>query len=205
MNSRSLKKALAELSQEEKSRVIAKIRYYDGENGKPGKLKYFTVGDCKTLCKDGKLALVFKLRRGGELRFLPGFLSPQRCRTIVEELGMDACEDYTNHSLLRQYRIQNQQEPRLHGLISCDNPIPAEEMENEAEEDASPSNYRYHQIVMKPFHHMSEYPKFAKMAKQAAKNARVKKWKIGCDAILYRNGNDCINFHSDNTQGKTTH
>jgi hypothetical protein len=94
-------------------------------------------------------------------------------------------------NLYRQYtRSQVFHEPRFHVLLSS---------------KAVQSNvgYKYHGIQMKalPIHFV---PEVATYATELAKVYQLPQdqWDIGVDLIIYRDGDDSIGWHADDTQGK---
>ena len=46
-------------------------------------------------------------------------------------------------------------------------------------------------------------PAIAALSTELASVYGLPEWNIGCDAIVYRNGNDNIGWHSDDTQGES--
>ena len=202
---KTLEECKSELTSPQRKRIIAKIKQY-------GKEHDVTLNDCNVRCVHGMLCWSFEFNRGGTLHFYPGFLCEQTCKKIVKELGMDIDGDKKQSKFLRQYRMRNTEEPRLHGLISCDERVDAVKLESDddigehqQQQNSAPASsvYKYHHVCMKPRAHISEFPCLFKVNRRAAKVAGIKTWKIGCDAILYRNGNDNIGYHADDTQGES--
>ena len=75
--------------------------------------------------------------------------------------------------------------------------------DNASTVEAAPG-YRYHGIKMQALPLSSE-PAFEALSTElaAAYEFPNQEWNIGCDAIVYRNGNDNIGWHSDDTQGES--
>ena len=93
--------------------------------------------------------------------------------------------------LYRQYtRSQVFHEPRFHVLLSS---------------KAAQSNvgYKYHGIQMKALP-INVVPEVASYATELAKVYKLphNQWDIGVDLIIYRDGDDSIGWHADDTQGK---
>ena len=138
---------------------------------------------------------VIQLKRGGMIRYFPRIVSEHR-RSFLAQKCRD-CQEY------RQYKFGPgglSNEPRVHVLlsssaasegISCDSPFIA-------------PGYQYHGIRMQA-QPLSIEPAFEALSTELAATYQFpnQEWNIGCDAIVYRNGNDNIGWHSDDTQGES--
>jgi len=175
-------KELHRVFQEEGHRVIAKIRQYDGT--KYGPYKAITLKECDAY-QDYQGNLRFSwthhLRRGGTVSVYPKFIGGDECQSLKEELGG------TNDFEYRQYPVQNGFEQRVHVLVSCvDKPSSESTSSDEA------IMYKYHTTTMKAHYHVSELKALDTFSQRAAAETGVDQWEIGCDVLLYRNGNDKI-------------
>ena len=112
-----------------------------------------------------------------------------------------ACRSYQDY---RQYKfgpggIAN--EPRVHVLLAAGANAAATEDASQAAAMNTAPGYQYHGIKMqaKP---LSSQPEFESLSVElaAATGLPDNEWNIGCDAIVYRNGNDHIGWHADDTQ-----
>ena len=94
-------------------------------------------------------------------------------------------------NLYRQYtRSQVYHEPRFHVLLST----------KAAQSDVG---YMYHGIKMKALP-IDVVPEVASYATELARVYKLpqNQWDIGVDLILYKDGDDSIGWHADDTQGK---
>ena len=176
-------------------RVIAQIRTYNAETGKYGKYKPIYLKKCHKGKKGGYDCWCYPLVRGGTICFFPQFLQQTEC----EKLRMELLNEDVN--IFRQYTIQNGNEPRLHVLVSCD-----EQADMNIPE--SLVSYNYHGVKMVANAHISQFPELQQASRRSKticknnKNISTKKvtWNQGADIIFYRNGNDKIGYHADDTQ-----
>lgn len=102
---------------------------------------------------------------------------------MAQRLQVELCGSPTN---FRQYQIQAGDEPRVHFL---------------AHADATPNfmerqpSYKYAGIYMKS-KPLKQFPLLNKLCNDLAPRCGVKKWKIGANPVLYRNGNDSMGNHA---------
>jgi len=132
----------------------------------------------------------------GQLCIFPNLLKVAEQQQITNELRQKA-------SYFRQYRVQNQDEPRTHFLLhsqateNCDERQPG---------------YRYGSVRMmaRPLQH---FPEIQSLAESLEEQARANNmdgaadieegepfWNIGVNPVLYRDGRDRIGFHADDDQ-----
>jgi hypothetical protein len=69
--------------------------------------------------------------------------------------------------------------------------------------DARTTFYKYHGVAMKAYQHISVYPTMDRLSQHTAKECGLDFFNIGCDVLLYRDGNDKIGYHADDTQEET--
>jgi hypothetical protein len=156
-------------------RVFARCRKWVTEERKYGAWEYFN-------CDERLSEQVFELRRGGRLVFWPQLVP--NIDPIKHE--MISRKEY------RQYKVREcGAEPRLHALFS-----------------SSPNNafgYKYGSIEMKS-HPLEELEKISSLAARLADHCHLpgEAWNIGLDLLIYRDGKDNINWHSDDTQEEDT-
>jgi hypothetical protein len=114
-------------------------------------------------------------------------LSTER-RTALSA-SMRACRFYRQYTRSGVYH-----EPRFHVLLSS---------EASSRHDAG---YSYHGIKMKALP-IELVPEVASYAREVAGLYGLPgdRWGIGVDLIAYRDGEDSIGWHADDTQGKNTH
>ena len=158
----------------------------------------------------GRERLVLNLSRGGRLRFIPGALIGNRREEIAG--AMSVCRLY------RQYGIGLHPEPRVHVLLSS---FADDDDRDKADADDAGAGaggskdprsivpkpkpgYFYHGVSMKALP-LSLVPEIEALAANLAESYRLpeKNWSIGVDLVVYRDGNDSISWHSDDTQGET--
>jgi hypothetical protein len=144
-------------------------------------------------------SIAISLSQGGTLNLYPNYVSSSDCKAIQDEVLGNSPEDPCG--LLRQYKMQNGDEPRLHALVSCDQ---QDKSALDGTKTHSACTYKYHGIQMKAHEHISSYPEMEKLSSRAAEDCNLSStWSTGCDVLLYRNGRDKIGFHADDTQGET--
>jgi len=208
-------------------RVIARILCYNEQKKRFLPSKEIRLDDCQDqmilLQQNGRVIYrrywTYQLQHGGVLKFYPQFIAPKKCQELVQTVE----ENYK--VLLRQYRVQNGNEPRLHGLISCDedgadwtSELGAEHYDMmmsadtkngeqaglETEDKNAAICYNYHGVRMKATATVQEFgPVLQEISDQAARVSQLDApWNIGCDMIVYRNGEDKIGWHADDSQGE---
>ena len=126
------------------------------------------------------------LNRGGKVALFPKMLSSSKRQSLSK--AMHQCKLY------RQYtRCEVFHEPRFHVLLS-------------SKAAHSDTGYMYHGIHMKALP-IDNVPEVASYAKELARyyNLPNDEWDIGVDMIAYRDGEDSIGWHSDDTQGWCSH
>lgn len=151
-----------------------------------------------------KTSTYYDFKDGGQLIIYMNLLTTARQDLISQELL--ACNRF------RQYRVQNNNEPRVHFLLH----------EEGAADDVSfnqpQPGYSYGNVAMKA---RSFDASLAQVQRLSVKMQRVCQcltcpttvdkntkgdtgvfWNIGADCIVYRDGNDQINYHADNDQGE---
>ncbi|CAJ1931798.1 unnamed protein product [Cylindrotheca closterium] len=126
-----------------------------------------------------------KLRRGGTLKVYPNLLSEDELKSLLEEI--------LSSGFFRQYKVQGQDEPRLHYLLNdkatCD-------------EFALQPGYRYARVTTKA-RPLSQSPLLASLSKKLAAASGIDRWNIGVSPVLYRDSKDGMGGHADNDQGET--
>ena len=102
-----------------------------------------------------------------------------------------------------------EKEPRLHGLLSCDHDSfigeePSYQCPEYLDRQQASTSYAYHGVQMRAQANIKQFgPALQEVSYQAAYVAGLDDaWNIGCDVIVYRNGNDKIGWHSDDSQGE---
>jgi hypothetical protein len=110
-------------------------------------------------------------------------------RRTALSASMRSCGFYRQYTRSGVYH-----EPRFHVLLSSE-----ASMRNDA-------GYSYHGIKMKALP-IELVPEVASYAREVAGLYGLPgdRWGIGVDLIAYRDGEDSIGWHADDTQGKTTH
>ena len=122
------------------------------------------------------------LKRGGKIDLHKNMLSHEKRQSLSK--AMHGCKLY------RQYtRSQVFHEPRFHVLLS-------------SKANYGNVGYMYHGIKMKA-QPIDLVPEVASYAKELARYYRLPQdeWDIGVDLIVYRDGDDSIGWHADDTQG----
>ena len=158
---------------------------------------------------------ILKLQRGGTIEYFHNILQEPNRKRISKY--MDDCH------LFRQYKINGFKEPRIHVLLSSNanhpqSRQPQQPQQNEIKECENDKNdenkinkkdnppgpgYVYHHVKMKALP-LNQAPVIESFASEMAKKLHIpnQEWNIGVDVILYRNGNDRIGWHADDTQGE---
>ena len=137
------------------------------------------------------------LKRGGMIRYFPRIVSEKRRDILAQK-----CRDFQEY---RQYKFGPgglANEPRVHVLLSSKAAVPMSG-DYASTIEAAPG-YKYHGIKMQA-QPLSSEPVFEALSAELAAVYEFpnQEWNIGCDAIVYRNGNDNIGWHSDDTQGES--
>ena len=177
--------------------TYGRIRRYNTSTERYGEWEKLLAYDPVRTCVDGLYMdrpCEIRLKRGGMIRYFPRIVSEDRREYLAQK-----CRDFQEY---RQYKFGPgglANEPRVHVLLSSSATSPSC---NNASH-VSPG-YQYHGIRMqaKP---ISTEPVFAALSAELAAIYQFpnQEWNIGCDAIVYRNGNDNIGWHSDDTQGES--
>ena len=152
----------------------------------------------------------------GTLRFYLGSVHKDELTALHQEI--ECC------NLFRQYVFRNvHDEPRVQVLLhargtakECDKDMqpepsgcpftwsrpPTEPLVEEEEEQNEPSpGYMYRKIKMRALP-LSQFPTVNKLAGKLANQRGLAEWNVGVHLLMYRNGNDKISWHADNTQGE---
>lgn len=128
-----------------------------------------------------------KLRRGGNLKVYPNLLSENELKGLqVEVLGS---------GFFRQYRVQAQDEPRVHFLLN-------DQATFDDFETSSQPGYRYAKVKIKS-RPLCRLPRLEYVSKELATASGVERWNIGVNPVLYRDSKDGMGGHADDDQGET--
>jgi len=125
--------------------------------------------------------MIADLNRGGRVGVCTKLLSQEKRKNLSK--AMHQC------NLYRQYtRSQVFHEPRFHVLLST--------------KSQSDKGYMYHGVKMKS-QSIDLVPEVASYAKELARCYKLPgdQWDIGVDLIVYKDGDDSIGWHADDTQG----
>ena len=109
---------------------------------------------------------------------------------LPEARRVEVADSCRNCRSYRQYKANGlHYEPRVHVLFS----------------DSEQLGYRYHTVSMQP-RPLSSEPAIKSLATDLASYHRLpnNSWNIGCNAIVYSNGNQSIGWHADDTQAEDT-
>jgi len=142
---------------------------------------------------------IYELPLGGKLVVVRGLLDPLQCQEYMKELFE------TEDTLFRQYKIENQPEPRVHFLLHEKGSLFPEQDEVTTGKRAAmkPTNvgYRYNGITMlaKP---LTCCPRLRALSQELLPLCGSSQWGIGVNPVLYRDGVDSLDFHADNNQGE---
>ena len=141
--------------------------------------------------------------RGGSLRIWTNFVSTSRLGLLNQEMRQRV--------QYRQYRIQSENEPRIHALYHeqstpppSASPVGADALNNR--HHVVPG-YRYAQVTMKsrPLSDLPHIASFCNTIKPICGVGEVNDasaWGIGVNLIYYRDGKDRMGLHADNDQGE---
>jgi len=164
-------------------RMVARSRTY-GANGVYGEWKIHWRSE------GSDEIVVIDFKQGGKVVFYPNLVDD--CEGICQE--MDECNDF------RHYTIQGvHKEPRLHVLYSS-------RVTEATINDPNLPGYSYHSIKMQalPLSRLKHTSIVAdRLAKRMLPHGQTE-WNIGLDMLLYRDGEDGINWHADDTQAEDT-
>lgn len=140
---------------------------------------------------------------GGQLVIYLNLLSTIRQEQISKEL-------LTSNGF-RQYRVQDNNEPRLHFLLHINGAI------DDLAFDKPQPGYKYGSVQMKARAFGASFPQVCRLSGTMQRICQANLvaadgtgncestgvfWNIGADCIIYRNGKDQINFHADDDQGE---
>lgn len=165
-----------------RTRIIGRKRQYDKLNEAYGPWSNITITDDET-------EKSIPLTRGGKLVFRANVLSSQERSTLTHTMQ--------NCKLFRQYSFgETYAEPRSHVLLSS--MIKSNEKDN-ANSHVQPG-YVYHGICMKALP-LDQVPEVEGLANRLAKLYGISRWNTGVDVIAYKDGEDRIGWHADDTQG----
>jgi len=89
----------------------------------------------------------------------------------------------------RQYKFGNVPEPRVHMLLASG-------------VGSSNVSYRYHGVTMVA-RDVSSEPAVADLARKTSAAFEDADWNVGVDVVCYRDGQDSVGWHADDTQGET--
>jgi hypothetical protein len=157
-----------------KDRIVARSRQWSTATTSYGNWRLYVADPNRTQ------PIVFRLNRGGAIKFFPSICSVQKIKNIKKEM--------TNVSLFKQYKVRPcGKEPRVHALFSTD----------------GKGGFQYGRVKMGSGS-LESLPHISKAAKSFARkfNLPGDKWNIGCHLVMYRNGRDSINWHAVDTQGE---
>ena len=140
---------------------------------------------CSTMQKYGAWESLYEgrdehipLRRGGSIQFFPQVIDERKRSNVVDEL--------TSGKFFKQYSFRGHyHEPRLHALFS-----------------EPGTGYRYHDVRMACFS-IHTTPHLFSLKKELEKQFNFPSFNIGAHVVCYRDGNDSIGWHADDTQGET--
>jgi alkylated DNA repair dioxygenase AlkB len=129
------------------------------------------------------------LSRGGKLAFRPNVLSEIEQTTLTTTMQ--------NCKLFRQYSFgETYSEPRSHVLLSSK----IKSHEKYSSNSPVQPGYVYHGICMKAFP-LDQVPEVEQLANRLASLYGVAEWNTGVDMIAYKDGEDRMGWHADDTQG----
>jgi hypothetical protein len=163
-------------------RVIGRRREYDEYACSYGPWTNITIAAAE-------IQKLIPLSRGGKLAFRPNVLSDIEQTTLTATMQ--------NCKLFRQYSFgETYSEPRSHVLLS------SKIKSNEKYSSDSPvqPGYIYHGICMKAFP-LDQVPEVEQLANRLASLYGVTEWNTGVDMIAYKDGEDRMGWHADDTQG----
>lgn len=104
-------------------------------------------------------------------------------------------QEILESGFFRQYRVQAQNEPRVHFLLH-------ERATNKNFETSLQPGYRYAKVTTKA-RPLSKLPLLEGLSKELAALNGVDSWNIGVNPVLYRDLRDGMGAHADDDQGET--
>jgi len=144
-----------------------------------------------------------QLELGGRLVVKPGYIQPDVTYNVTRELLCSG--QFLTHD------VQNVEEPRVHFLLH----------ENAVENEARGPGYQYHQVRLKATsfrrfpcterlsgamesicQHLDRRYQSA-LPQYLTRSTRRTFWNVGVHATLYRDGNDHLGWHTDETHSET--
>jgi alkylated DNA repair dioxygenase AlkB len=129
------------------------------------------------------------LSRGGKLVFRQNVLTRQEQTTLTS--AMQNCKLFRQYSFGKTYA-----EPRSHVLLSSKLKS-SDKMNGSSQENPG---YAYHGISMKAYP-LDQMPEVERLANRLARLYGIDEWNTGVDLIAYKDGEDRIGWHADDTQG----
>jgi alkylated DNA repair dioxygenase AlkB len=164
-------------------RVLARIQAYNAATGTYSPKEWI---DFITIDENNshQFSFTIHLKRGGRITIYPNLLSEEQCAEIKKEL--------LESSLFRQYRIQGNDEPRMHFLLHEDATM---------DDTQAQPGYHYASLNMKA-KPLNLLPKLEELSGYIADVCGVDKWTIGVDPVIYRDGRDKMGNHADDDQGE---
>lgn len=151
---------------------------------------------------NGSNEFSINLSRGGRLRFNPNLLPPAKRKKLSKAMH--------NCKLFRQYSFNKVfHEPRSHVLLSSrirsnNQDLKSSRSCNDIDDGGTiQPGYMYHGIKMRALP-LDLVPEVANYAEELARHYKLpdNQWDIGVDLIVYKDGEDSIGWHADDTQGK---
>jgi len=169
------------------NRFIGRIRFYDEETEKYGYSK--KIFKWQNMCENSIAA-------EREILFYPSFVSEKGRKSLAE--SMKQCN-------IRQYYFgpSGYSEPRVHVFLHsyvCEKSTCGQIQGNI---DHSNPGYHYHGVKLKA-EPLSSATQIESFAQDLAEKYSLpdKKWNIGVDVVVYRDGKDRMGWHADDTQGE---
>jgi alkylated DNA repair dioxygenase AlkB len=146
-----------------------------------------------------KARIYYDFKDGGQLVIHPNFLTETWQKQISNEIIAS--------NWFRQYQVQNNNEPRIHFLLHENGAIDNLDFKEKAQ-----PGYKYGSVYMKArafdasvFYTRQLSIRAQKLCQTCCTGMSASTgifWNIGADCIIYRDGNDQINYHADNDQGE---
>eukprot|EP00804_Cyclotella_cryptica_P011375 CCRYP_016037-RA/>CCRYP_016037-RA protein AED:0.06 eAED:0.06 QI:353/1/1/1/1/1/10/132/1126 len=165
------------------ARIIGRRREYNEAANCYGPWSNISIGPC-----EAEKPLL--LSRGGKVVFRQNVLTCQEQTTLTA--AMQNCK------LFRQYSIgETYAEPRSHVLLSSK--IKSIDKMNGSQQ-GNPG-YAYHGIKMKAYP-LDQIPEVERLANRLARFYGIDEWNTGVDLVAYKDGEDRMGWHADDTQGE---
>jgi len=143
--------------------------------------------------EEGPKEALVRFPRGGAMKILKGVIDPQQQEQLVDEV--------VQHSdWFRQYRVQNTPEPRLHLVLHSHGSSSG--FSSSLRKKTQPiTGYQHGHVKMlaRPLTHL---PQLHNLSDFLAGLFDIVEWKIGVNALIYRDGSDSLGYHADNNQGE---